>query len=96
MYYSSRQGTALSRHLGTASWDTTWRLWDLERGECLLEQEGHSKEVHALAFQGDGALAASGGIDAIGARAHARPVPVLLLGRGWGRVHVPEQAACSR
>ena len=59
------------RHLGTASWDATWRLWDLETAACLLEQEGHSKEVHALAFQGDGALAASGGIDAIGAPAHA-------------------------
>jgi hypothetical protein len=61
----------LIRHLGTASWDTTWRLWDLETGAALLEQEGHSKEVHALAFQGDGALAASGGIDAIGAHAAA-------------------------
>ena len=55
------------RHLGTASYDGTWRLWDMERGYCLLEQEGHSRSVYALAFQGDGALAASGGLDAIGA-----------------------------
>ena len=55
------------RHLGTASYDGTWRLWDVETGACLLEQEGHSRSVYALAFQGDGALAASGGLDAIGA-----------------------------
>jgi U4/U6 small nuclear ribonucleoprotein PRP4 len=36
---------------GTASYDRTWRLWDVERGDELLLQEGHSKEVYALAFQ---------------------------------------------
>ena len=34
--------------------------------ECLLEQEGHSRAVYAVAFQRDGALAASAGLDAIG------------------------------
>ena len=34
--------------------------------ECLLEQEGHSRAVYTLAFQRDGALAASAGLDAIG------------------------------
>lgn len=29
-------------------------------------QEGHSKEVYAVEFQDDGALVASGGLDAIG------------------------------
>lgn len=57
----------MGRHLGTASFDQTWRLWDLETGDCLLEQEGHSRSVYTVAFQGDGALAASGGLDAIGA-----------------------------
>ena len=56
----------MGRHLGTASFDQTWRLWDLETGDCLLEQEGHSRSVYALAFQRDGALAASGGLDAVG------------------------------
>ncbi|EFN58103.1 hypothetical protein CHLNCDRAFT_20357 [Chlorella variabilis] len=55
----------MGRHLGTASFDQTWRLWDVETGSCLLEQEGHSRSVYAVAFQDDGALAASGGMDAI-------------------------------
>lgn len=25
-------------HLGTASYDLTWRLWDIATGDCLLEQ----------------------------------------------------------
>lgn len=58
----------MGRHLGTASYDQTWRLWDLETGDCLLEQEGHSRSVYAVAFQPDGALAASGGLDAVGAQ----------------------------
>ena len=32
-------------HVGSASFDGTWRLWDAEAGACLLEQEGHSREV---------------------------------------------------
>lgn len=67
--------------LATASFDQTWRLWDLERAVpllaagnpaaardvgCLCEQEGHSRSVYSVAFQGDGALLASGGLDAIG------------------------------
>ncbi|GEQ70061.1 hypothetical protein JCM33374_g3737 [Metschnikowia sp. JCM 33374] len=32
----------------------------------LFEQEGHSKEVYAMAFHGDGSLLATGGLDAIG------------------------------
>lgn len=57
----------MGRHMGTASFDQTWRLWDLETGDCLLEQEGHSRSVYAMAFQPDGGLAASGGLDAVGA-----------------------------
>lgn len=52
--------------LASASFDQTWRLWDVETGATLLEQEGHSHEVYALAFQQDGALLCSGGLDAIG------------------------------
>ncbi|ORY92472.1 WD40-repeat-containing domain protein [Leucosporidium creatinivorum] len=55
------------RYLGSASYDGTWRLWDVERGgEELLLQEGHSKEVYSIAFQGDGSLVCTGGLDAIG------------------------------
>ena len=47
-------------YLGSASFDGTWRLWDVRTNQELLIQEGHSKEVYALAFQDDGALVASG------------------------------------
>lgn len=47
-------------YVGSASYDGTWRLWDVEKKKELLLQEGHSKEVFALAFQDDGSLAASG------------------------------------
>ncbi|KAK9810076.1 hypothetical protein WJX72_004396 [[Myrmecia] bisecta] len=53
-------------HVGTASFDQTWRLWDAETGTCILEQEGHSRSVYAVAFHRDGSLAGSGGLDAVG------------------------------
>ncbi len=49
----------------TASFDWTWGLWDVETGASLVEQEGHSRAVYAVAFHPDGSLAASGGLDAI-------------------------------
>lgn len=55
-----------TKHVATTSFDQTWKLWDIEKGTCLLEQEGHSKEVFAGSFQGDGSLFASGGLDAVG------------------------------
>jgi len=55
------------KYVGSASFDGSWRLWDVKRGEEeLLLQEGHSKEVYAIEFQEDGSLACSGGLDAIG------------------------------
>ncbi len=50
----------------------TWRLWDVEVGTCLLEQEGHSRAVYTVGFHPDGSLAASAGLDAIGERACTR------------------------
>lgn len=52
-------------YLGTASFDKTWRLWDVSTGIELLLQEGHSRSVYGIAFQQDGALAASCGMDAL-------------------------------
>ncbi|CAM6051140.1 unnamed protein product [Sphagnum compactum] len=52
-------------YLGTASYDKTWRLWDVSTGIELLLQEGHSRSVYGIAFQRDGALAASCGMDAL-------------------------------
>ena len=45
----------------------TWRMWDAETGAALLEQEGHSRAVYAVAFHPDGSLAGSAGCDAISA-----------------------------
>lgn len=50
----------------TASYDMTWRFWDVETGNCLYEQEGHSRQVYAVAFHPDGSLAGSVGLDAYG------------------------------
>lgn len=47
-------------YVASASFDTTWRLWDVNTSKELLLQEGHSKEVYSVEFQDDGALVASG------------------------------------
>jgi U4/U6 small nuclear ribonucleoprotein PRP4 len=47
-------------YVASASFDTTWRLWDVTTSKELLLQEGHSKEVYSVEFQDDGALIASG------------------------------------
>ncbi|KAI9093109.1 U4/U6 snRNP-specific spliceosomal protein [Phlyctochytrium arcticum] len=54
------------KFVGTASVDSTWRLFDTQTTQELLLQEGHSREIFALGFQNDGALAATGGRDSIG------------------------------
>lgn len=38
----------------------------MNTGACLFEQEGHSRAVYTVAFQCDGSLTATGGLDAIG------------------------------
>ncbi|KAF8906296.1 WD40-repeat-containing domain protein [Gymnopilus junonius] len=53
-------------YVASASFDTTWRLWDVNTSKELLLQEGHSKEVYSIEFQNDGSLVGSGGLDAIG------------------------------
>ncbi|GAV48626.1 hypothetical protein ZYGR_0N00300 [Zygosaccharomyces rouxii] len=54
------------RFIASASFDMTWRLWDVETQEELLLQEGHGKELYSLGFQCDGSLVCSGGIDCKG------------------------------
>eukprot|EP00180_Rhodochaete_pulchella_P003534 Plantae.Rhodophyta-Rhodochaete_pulchella.ctg6134.p1 GENE.Plantae.Rhodophyta-Rhodochaete_pulchella.ctg6134~~Plantae.Rhodophyta-Rhodochaete_pulchella.ctg6134.p1 ORF type:complete len:360 (+),score=40.26 Plantae.Rhodophyta-Rhodochaete_pulchella.ctg6134:135-1082(+) len=49
--------------LATASFDSTWRLWDAATCKELLLQEGHSKPVYKVAFHPDGGLVASTGLD---------------------------------
>lgn len=54
------------RFLGTACYDSSWRLWDLEQKQEVLHQEGHSRSVHCIAFQTDGSVCVTGGLDAFG------------------------------
>lgn len=49
----------------SASFDGTWRLWDVNTSTELLLQPGHSKEVFAVACQVDGSLVASGCVRSI-------------------------------
>lgn len=49
------------RFLGTACYDNTFRLWDLEQKQEVLHQEGHSRGVHCIAFQNDGSVCVTGG-----------------------------------
>ncbi|KAJ4766799.1 hypothetical protein LUZ62_077174 [Rhynchospora pubera] len=53
------------KYLGTASFDKTWRLWDVSTGKELLLQEGHSRSVYSICFHPDGSLAASCGLDSL-------------------------------
>jgi len=54
------------RFLGACVYDSSWRLWDLEQQREVLHQEGHTKEVHCIAFQQDGSVSATGGLDSFG------------------------------
>eukprot|EP00462_Mataza_sp_D1_P027791 CAMPEP_0175177808 /NCGR_PEP_ID=MMETSP0087-20121206/34596_1 /TAXON_ID=136419 /ORGANISM="Unknown Unknown, Strain D1" /LENGTH=517 /DNA_ID=CAMNT_0016469835 /DNA_START=15 /DNA_END=1568 /DNA_ORIENTATION=- len=47
-------------YLASASYDKTWRLWDVNAQKAVLIQRGHSRAVYGLAIQGDGSLLASG------------------------------------
>lgn len=46
--------------------DNSWRLWDVERTEEILHQEGHSRPVLDIAFQVDGSICCTGGQDSYG------------------------------
>ncbi|CAI4227549.1 unnamed protein product [Auanema sp. JU1783] len=54
------------RHLATACFDSSWRMFDVETGEDLLFQEGHAKSVSDVAFQCDGSVALTAGHDCYG------------------------------
>lgn len=43
-------------HVGTTSFDHTWRLWDVETGTELLLQDGHARETYGIGFHHDGSL----------------------------------------
>lgn len=68
--------------IASASFDMTWRLWDLNTGSELLLQEGHSREVYCATFHCDGSLLCSAGLDCIGMVWDIRSgkCPILLNG----------------
>jgi U4/U6 small nuclear ribonucleoprotein PRP4 len=53
------------RFVASASFDTTWRLWDTTTGTSILEQDGHSRQVYCVAFHPDGSLISTGGLDGL-------------------------------
>lgn len=47
----------------SASFDSTVRLWDVERGACIHTLTKHTEPVYSVAFSPDGKLLASGSFD---------------------------------
>ncbi len=50
-------------HTHSASFDSTVRLWDVERGICIHTLTKHQEPVYSVAFSPDGKHLASGSFD---------------------------------
>lgn len=49
--------------LASASFDSTVRLWDVDRGACIHTLTKHTEPVYSVAFSPDGKFLASGSFD---------------------------------
>ena len=49
--------------LASASFDSTVRLWDVDRGLCIHTLTKHTEPVYSVAFSPDGKYLASGSFD---------------------------------
>jgi WD40 repeat protein len=52
------------KHVASASWDGTVRVWDVRSGQALCTLHGHTGRVEGVAFSPDGQRLASAGWDA--------------------------------
>lgn len=62
---NSRSCTSLTpvSYVHSASFDSTVRLWDVERGICIHTLTKHQEPVYSVAFSPDGRHLASGSFD---------------------------------
>lgn len=81
----------LSPYMVSCSHDMTIRLWDLNRRENILTQEGHARGVYSISIHPDGGLVVGGDLAGIGTVWDFRTGKRILLLKG----HVKQILAVS-